>query len=321
MSEIAIRDDRDDLVPADAPSSALILWAHEARQAAQIATSLARTSFVPTSLRGKPEDITAAILAGQELGLRPMAALRSMDIIQGTPALRAHAMRGLLQSHGHSIQLVESTESVCRMRGRRAGEQEWQQVEWTIERATRMGLMSKDQWKKQPTAMLIARATGELCRLIASDVLHAMPYATEEFDGLPAQGGDVEPPVAGQVTAAEIVQRARPVEAPPAPPAVATQRFPEPTVASLPAANVPPADDNPAAAMVSTAQHRAMHALWRELGYDGDANREQRLDITRRILNLDEPLETSSELTAAEADRVIEALRAKKRALDAAGAQ
>ncbi|WP_236241128.1 hypothetical protein [Streptomyces sp. CC228A] len=196
MTEIAIHEDQTIATRADVPladrpepmTSELLLWVQEARQAAQIATSLAKTSFVPASLRGKPEDITAAILAGQELGLRPMATLRSMDVIQGTPALRAHAMRGLVQSHGHSVQLVESTPQYCQMRGRRKGEEEWQVVEWDLDRAGGLGLLSKSEWKKQPKTMLVARATGEICRLIASDVLHAMPYAAEEL----ATAGDGE---------------------------------------------------------------------------------------------------------------------------------
>lgn len=166
--------------------SALVEWAQDARVASQIATSLSRTSFVPATMRGKADDVTAAILAGQELGLKPMATLRSMDVINGVPSLRAHAMRGLIQSHGHQVQVVTSTDTVCKMRGRRAGEQEWQEVVWTIERARLMGLIGKsapekDQWIKQPRTMLIARATAELCRLIAADVLYAMPYATEEM--------------------------------------------------------------------------------------------------------------------------------------------
>lgn len=180
-------------VPQAGPAGALIEWAHAAQQAHKIAASLARTSFVPRSLQGKPEDITAAILAGQELGLQPMAALRSMDIIQGTPALRAHAMRGLVQSRGHEIRLVESTDEKCVMAGRRKGE-DWQEVEWTLDRAQRLGLTGKDQWKKQPRAMLVARATGEICRLVASDVLHAMPYASEELDGYGQSDGGAQVP-------------------------------------------------------------------------------------------------------------------------------
>lgn len=189
MTDIAIPD-RTTAPPAvavraEAPS-ALIQWANEARQASQIATSLANTAFVPQSLRGNtPEitvsNVTAAILAGIEMGMRPMAALRSMDIIYGTPALRAHAMRGLVQSHGHEIELIESTPERCLMRGRRKGAERWQEVVWTLGRARELGLIGKDQWKKQPQTMLIARATGEISRLIAADVLFAMPYTAEEL--------------------------------------------------------------------------------------------------------------------------------------------
>lgn len=218
-TEIATREQQQPAVePAGARESALVLWAFEAKQAHQIAQSLSRTSFVPASLRGKPDDITAAILAGQELGLQPMAALRSMDVIQGTPALRAHAMRGLVQSKGHKVWVVEgaSAERVI-MRGQRLGPngyEEIQESDWDIERAERLGLTGKSEWKKQPKTMLTARATGEICRLVAADVLYAMPYAAEELDS------DGPTPAVrtagGRVTAAEILGQAKQVEAPPA---------------------------------------------------------------------------------------------------------
>jgi hypothetical protein len=193
-SEIATRDEQQAVattqpanqLPAPAPTAgttALMAWAQEASLAYDMATKLASTSFVPQSLRGKPGDIAAAILAGSELGLKPMATLKSIDIIQGTPALRAHAMRGLLQSQGHKIELVESRDDYCKMRGQRKGESVWQEVEWDIPRARLLGLLNKDQWKKQPKSMLVARATGEICRLVASDALHGMPYVSEELEG------------------------------------------------------------------------------------------------------------------------------------------
>lgn len=199
----------------------LIEWAQAARQAHQIAESLARTSFVPRSLQGKPGDITAAILTGQELGMQPMAALRSLDIIQGTPALRAHAMRALVLSHGHQIQVVESTPVLCVMRGRRKGDEEWQTVEWSIERAQQLGLTGKDQWRKQPQAMLIARATSEICRLIAADVLFAVPYATEELVDQPVEQ---TPP---RVTVEEIRARGQQQATPAPEPAEAQAGQPE----------------------------------------------------------------------------------------------
>lgn len=191
-SEIATRDEQtavattEQTLPAPAPtagSTALMAWAQEADLAYQMATKLAATSFVPQSLRGKPGDIAAAILAGAELGLKPMATLKSIDVIQGTPALRAHAMRAVVQQQGHDIELVESTDTRCVMRGRRKGSDTWQTVEWTIQRAAQMKLTEKPEWKKQPQNMLVARATGELSRLIASDALHGMAYVSEELEG------------------------------------------------------------------------------------------------------------------------------------------
>lgn len=191
------------------PPSTLAAWASDARQASQLAESLATTAFVPQTLRGNtPEltvsNVTAAILAGLEMGLPPMAALRSMDIIYGTPALRAHAMRGLVQSHGHSVQLVEATPDRCEIRGRRRGETDWQTVVWTLDRASKMGLTGKGEWKKQQQTMLIARATGEICRLIAADVLFAMPYAAEEIGAAPSWDRAPAAP-ASRVTLEEIV--------------------------------------------------------------------------------------------------------------------
>lgn len=234
MTELAVREENTTHLPAqrssqplranDPQSSALVRWVEEAARAEELATRLASTSFVPASMRGKPIEVMAAILAGLELGFQPMAALRSMDVIQGTPALRAHAMRGLVQSHGHEIELVgEATAELAVMRGRRRGKQKWQQVTWDIPRAAKLGLTGKPEWKRQPTTMLIARATGEMCRLIASDVIHAMPYAAEELDGdtLPDGRPFAEP----RVTVDEVMNQVAAIEAPAEVPALTVEDF------------------------------------------------------------------------------------------------
>lgn len=164
------------------PESSLEKWAREAAIISGVADAIANTSFAG-QLRGKRDEVIAVILAGHELDLKPMASLKAFDIIQGTPALRAHAMRGLVMSKGHEVQLVESTRERCVYRGRRqgGGDDAWQTVTWTLERVGELGLLGKNEWKKQPQTMLIARATGEICRLIASDVLHGVPYSSEEL--------------------------------------------------------------------------------------------------------------------------------------------
>ena len=132
----------------------LSAWAAEAEAAAGIARALAGTAFVPDSLKvyGERRDldldatvaqVAAALLTGQELGFSPMASLRSIDIIppgSGSPALRAAALRGLLQSKGHDIWVVESTDTRAVVRGRRAGSEIVQESIWTIDRARKMEL-------------------------------------------------------------------------------------------------------------------------------------------------------------------------------------
>jgi hypothetical protein len=82
------------------------------------------------------------------------------------------------------------------------------------------------------------------------------------------------------------------------------------TTAPPPAEPAPPPVDDPATGGVTQHQHRHMHALWRELGYAGDDNRPQRLQVMGRIVGRD--LDTSKDLTEQEADLVIDRLRARK---------
>lgn len=160
-------------------------WATSANAAHKVASNLVQSSFVPAQFKGKPMEATAAILSGLELGLQPMASLRAFDVIQGQAAPRAITLRAILQSLGHEIKVKESTGTRAIVQGRRRGDSEWQSVTWTLDRAKQLGLTGKDNWKKQPQAMLIARATSELARLIAADAILGIPYTLEEIaDGV-----------------------------------------------------------------------------------------------------------------------------------------
>lgn len=219
MTEIATRDEQPAEVDlANRPPSGSITrladWAAEARAANALATSLCQTSFVPQHFRGKPAEATAAILTGHEMGMSPMAALRAIYVIQGTPAMYAHAMRAVVQSHGHSIWEEEASPTRVVVRGHRKGEPDKvRESVWTMERAQKAGLLTNAHYQKNPQNMLTARATGEVCRLIASDALHGIPYAVEELDDREPIRAVVE--AGPRVTAAEIL--GRPAEPEPTP--------------------------------------------------------------------------------------------------------
>lgn len=193
------------------PISALGQWARDASDAHQVARSLAATEFVPEAMRNRPELVTASILTGHELGLEPMAALRSIDIVHGTPTLRAHAMRGLVQAAGHEIWPDEDcTDTRAIVYGRRHGSDIVHKSTWTMDRARKLDLANKDNYRKQPGAMLIARATAEVCRLTAADALLGMPYAAEEID----DGGESAAPKRKRTAQRKPLEQPEP-EAPP----------------------------------------------------------------------------------------------------------
>lgn len=293
MTELAIRPDQPAEVALadyqDAAYARLAQWAQSARAAHQVAQSLVKTSFVPEAFRGRPDEATAAILSGAEVGLSPMAALRSFDVIQGTAAPRANTLRAVVQSRGHEMVLVESTATRAIVKGRRRGETAWQQSIWTIERARQMALTGKHNWKVQPQAMLVARATAECARLVASDAILGIPYASEELE----DGADV--------TAVEPVAEVKPARR-------TAQRAPRPTAppAPEPAFDEPAADPAPEPAEPITGpQQKKLHALLNERGL---GNRDDGLARIAEILERD--IASTKELSKQDAMRVIDALEA-----------
>jgi hypothetical protein len=266
MTDIALPDQQS-------PGTDLELWARQAKSAAVYAEAVCSTTMAPAAYRGKPAEATAAILAGAELGFSPMASLRAFDNIGGTPAPKAMTLRAVVQAAGHEVRIVESTAERAVVDGRRRGETEWQTSVWDIPRAQAM-----PQYKTNPAAMLVARATAEVCRWIGSDAIMGMPYAAEEM-------GDERvidhAPVARRLTVAEL-------DAAPAPAELLTDR-----------------------------QRKTMFALWGDLGYgDNEQDRKTRLDLTAKFIGA-ESLESSSDLTYAEAEIVIAKLRERKAAMGA----
>ena len=261
----------------------LATWAQSAQAAYEVATRLVETSFVPEAFRGRPADATAAILAGSEVGLSPMAALRSFDVIQGTAAPRALTLRAVAQANGSDIEVVEATDTRCKVRCRRRGGA-WQEVVWTMDRAKRLGLTGKHNWKAQPQAMLIARATAEAARIVAADAILGLNggYAVEEIDA-----GPDENVVTMRREAKRTAKRATP------PPA---EQEPE---------LEPETEQAEQGDGVTSAQLKKLGALMRERGL---TDRDDALAYVSGVIGHD--IGSRNELTKAEAHRLIDALEA-----------
>lgn len=205
MTDIAVRNDQHALDTGQGQDIArLAEWVRIADALYSLATKLVQTSFVPQQYRGKPHEATAAMLTGAEMGFGPMAALRAFDPIGGTPAPKAITLRAVAQSHGHEVRILHSDDQRAEVAVRRKGEQDWQNCVWTIERAQKAGYTKKNpNYATNAAAMLVARATAEGCRWVASDAIMGMPYAAEELQDNPELAPGPAP--ARKVTATEIL--------------------------------------------------------------------------------------------------------------------
>jgi hypothetical protein len=145
--------------------------------------------FVPRALINKPPSILATLMAGAEIGLGPMVSLRAIHIIEGRVALSAEIARALVLAAGHEL-LVDGDDNQATARGRRADSAHWTTVEWTMDRARRAGLASKQVWRNYPRQMLTARASGELCHLAFPDVLAGL----EVFEAIEVEPEEPDAP-------------------------------------------------------------------------------------------------------------------------------
>jgi hypothetical protein len=305
----------------DSAAVSLRGWAAEAEAAAGIAKALAPTPFIPDQLKvwANPEEedqskrlldleatvatVAAVLLAGQELEFSPMASLRAFTIIRGTVAMYAIACRAILQRHGHDIVVKESTSQRAIVGARRAGTDDWQWSTWDLDRAKAAGLYPGTQysnWRRQTKAMLVARATAEAARWVASDAMLGLPLIAEEaedLDGevmlaLPRGHGDddgTDPAMAP--TARPTARRRRP----PAPAAPAS--VPEPRPAAEPAPDGP---------KINSGQRSALYAKLRDIGIGARENREEALTLISGWAG--RKVASTSDLTAAEAATVLDRL-------------
>lgn len=122
-----------------------------------------------------PGQATAIMLAGHELGLQPMAAVRHLYVVNGAVVASAQALASLVLANepGADIVILETTAEKATVELRRPGRQPLQ-ITYTIEDAKRAKLTGKDNWSLYPADMLRWRAISRVCRLGAGDLTNAV---------------------------------------------------------------------------------------------------------------------------------------------------
>lgn len=270
------------------------------------AQKIANTPFVPSAFRGKPEAVFAAILYGEELGIGPMQSLNSIHVIEGKPGMSPELMRGLVARAGHRIDVKEASAERVTLWGKRADNDSEATVTWTMDDAKLAGLAGRGAWKTYPRAMLLARATSELCRMIFADVVAGLSYTQEELASISGQVWDEVP--ADPLGTEPVAAIATPVQ-------VAPEPAPEPITAESLATEFD-AEIIDAEIVEPTPASATEHATVAQIGKIRALMREWSLDKPG-LLNIIEmacgqKVKTVSHLSKTEASKVIDYMTENK---------
>ena len=135
-----------------------------------------------------------AIMAGAEMGLTPLAALRSYAVVNGRPTLWGDGIKAVVRQSGLCDYIKtgsDETKGWCEAKRKDTGEV--QRKEFTLKQAERARLTSKaGPWKDYPDQMLERRATFRCLNDLFADVLAGIVSAEEATDYAPL--GDDAPP-------------------------------------------------------------------------------------------------------------------------------
>ncbi|MGH3447086.1 MAG: hypothetical protein ACRDP4_05640, partial [Nocardioidaceae bacterium] len=198
-------------------------------------------------------------------------------------------MVALVLSAGHRIWTDEDTPTKVTVSGQRRGTNAVETVTWTNDRAKKAGYTTNKKYDTDPQAMLYARASGDIARRIAPDVLAGLAYTVEEME-LSEQPATV---TRTRTTAKKTAKREQ-LDPP-------TPDEPDLDEPAKSAADINPHGDTP-----EPITEQQMKKLQASYGDAGITERQDKLDYAVTII--DRPLDSARDLSKDEASKVIDAL-------------
>jgi hypothetical protein len=161
--------------------------------AKRIAHTLALSSLVPDSYRGRPNDVFVAINMGSELGMEPFQAIQSIAVIEGKPCLYGDGLIGVVRASSKCLWIKESLSedgTIATCETQRDGDPSSITATYSMADAIQAGINTKFNWKKHPKRMLQMRARAYCLRDAYPDLLKGLGVVEERQDH-----EDTPPPV------------------------------------------------------------------------------------------------------------------------------
>ena len=132
------------------------------------------------------------VMAGEEVGLGPIASMTNIHIVQGKVTIGANMIAALIRRHpDYDYEVTEHTDKVCSIKfiykGKPAGVSTF-----SMEDAATAGLTKNPTWRAHPRNMLFARAISNGAKWYAPDVSAGAPIYTPDELGAEVDGETLE---------------------------------------------------------------------------------------------------------------------------------
>lgn len=144
---------------------------------------LVESGFLPSAIN-TPAKAVAVILTGREMGISPMLALRSINIVDGKPIVAADLQLSRFKANGGRAHWVRLDDKHAELWLRHPNGDEHTE-RFTIEDAKRAALLTKTSWIKYPMAMLRSRVISAGLKSIGYEPTSGV-YDSDEADDIAA---------------------------------------------------------------------------------------------------------------------------------------
>ena len=142
------------------------------------AETLIKSRMLPAVLQ-RPEQVLAIMMRGKELGIGPMEALTSINVVNGKVTSSTQLMLALIYRSGfiEDIEMIRADPATCMMKRKGMTPHK---VTFGSKDAKAMGLLNKDTYRKFPETMFLWRAIAMCARVVFPDIIGAV-YTPDEL--------------------------------------------------------------------------------------------------------------------------------------------
>ena len=216
MSETGIIQQEQNVTVQVPVQAALNVWQDKEAfdQVARVANMLSKSSIVPETYRGKPEDCFIAVEMASRMNTSPIFIMQNLYVVKGKPSWAGQACMAMISACGKfkNVKHVYTGERGkdnrgCYVEATRISDGEvLRGTEITIQMAKDEGWMSNSKWRNMPEQMLGYRAASFFARMFCPEAMMGLQTTEEIYDASPV----VVTPSAQDLSSAILAEEAEP---------------------------------------------------------------------------------------------------------------